>query len=259
MRDGKVRKILCACFIVFLMAVAFTCALAETAGGSEVEGVLEVSNVMDESWASTLTTFVLFAALVVVTLLITGFVLYRKQKNKYEDMIACLNTQMSNIKKGADAKLKVERDRYKGYCDSIKYTSERNLEKMRAIDARKICELKENIESLQVGLDLYREQYRRALVLHPSLEDEINHMIANEKREHDIECARAFDEAASEFDGRSATRQMFEDLKKTMELYNRLTPAQKTLVCGDVKRIKQMLEESTAFKKKYEQETRAYV
>lgn len=255
MRNGRLRKVFLAVLMVLMMLASF--AFAESSSAEKITEV--VSNTVDESWASTLATFALIFTLIVVTLIITSLVLYRKQKNKYEDKIAYLNTQMSNFKKGADARLKVERDRYKGYCDSIRYTSERNLEKMRSIDARKICELKKNIESLQVGLDLYREQYRRAIVLHPNLENEINIMIINEKKEHDVECAKAFDKAAREFEGRSATRQMYDDLRKTMNMYMMLTGEQKKLVTADVKRIKKMLEESTTFKRKYEQETRAYV
>ena len=169
-------------------------------------------------------------------------------------MINCLKKRMLSMKGEADSKLQSERAVNDANLYGIRQSNERKLNSINLSHRKEIQALEENIESLEIGLKLYREQYERAVRLYPSLEEEINRMVVKENEERDLERARAFDVAASEFDGRSATRQMVEDLKKTLEMYTLLSPSQKSLVKADVTRIKRMLEEAIAFRKKYEEE-----
>ena len=136
--------------------------------------------------------------------------------------------RMFSMKGEADAKLQSERAVNDANLYGIRQSNERKLNSINLSHRKEIQALEENIESLEIGLKLYREQYERAVRLYPSLEEEINRMVVKENEERDLERARAFDVAASEFDGRSATRQMVEDLKKTLEMYTLLSPSQKS-------------------------------
>ena len=265
MRSGGVRRFLII-GLVLILACLNLCAMAEDNGGvtngsgeiitetTEDVDVARIREEIDESWASTITTFALISAAAFVVITVGGMVLLRKQKCKYETVISSLRRQMTGIRSEADAKIRAERAMNDAHIYSIKQNNARDLKGAMLSNEKTIRELKETIETLQKGVDLYREQYRRATVLHPNLEEEINRMLVRENEERNIERAKAFDVAASEFDGRSATRQMVEDLKKTMEMYTLLSPSQKSLVKADVNRIKRMLEEAIAFRKKYEEE-----
>lgn len=202
----------------------------------------------------TVSTFAVIAIALFVAMFKVGLILYHNQKNKYEAVISGLKKRMLTMKSESDAKLQSERAVNDANLYGIRQSNERKLKSVISNYEREIQELKDNVKSLEKGLGLYKQQYERATALHPSLEEEINQMIAKENEERDLERARAFDAAASEFDGRSATRQMVEDLKKTMDIYMLLSPSQKSLVKADVNRIKRMLEEAIAFRKKYEEE-----
>ena len=161
---------------------------------------------------------------------------------------------MSEIRSEADARIRAERIRNNASISSLRRRSARELDEFKVKNENEVKELKETVASLQNGLELYREQYRRAVVLHPNLTEEINRMIIKENEERDIKSAREFDNVASDFDGRSATRHMVDELKKTLDMYANLSPAQKSLVKANVNRLRQMLDEAIAFEKKYEQE-----
>ena len=267
MRNGKLRKFLAIGLVVvfFLFGVN---AIAEESGLAEFESgetvaklttsdsvdIDEIRKEIDESWASTITTFTMGGIAVFVVIIVAGLMLHRKQRRKYEAVISGLKKRMFSMKGEAEAKLQSERALNNAERYSIRESNERKLNSINLSHRKEIQALEENIESLEIGLKLYREQYERAVRLYPSLEEEINRMVVKENEERDLERARAFDVAASEFDGRSATRQMVEDLKKTLEMYTLLSPSQKSLVKADVTRIKRMLEEAIAFRKKYEEE-----
>lgn len=265
MRSVGVRRLL-VIGLVIILACLNLCAMAEDNGGitngsgeiiTETTDDVDFTKIreeIDESWASTVTTFALMSVAAFVVITVGGIVLLRKQKHKYEIVISSLRRQMTGIKSEADAKIRAEKAMNDAHIYSIKQNNARDLKGAMLSNEKTIRELKETIETLQKGVDLYREQYRRATVLHPNLEEEINRMLVRENEERNIERAKAFDVAAGEFDGRSATRHMVDSLKKTLNMYTMLSPAQKNLVKADVNRIKRMLEEAITFEKKYEQE-----
>lgn len=111
--------------------------------------------------------------------------------------------------------------------------------------------LNDTIESLQKGLDLYKEQYRRALVLHPGLDNEIDKMIKEEVIMADIDKANEFDTAAGRFDGVSANRYIVEELEQVIIMYNKLTSAQKHYVVSDIQKIYNLYSASFNLQKKY--------
>lgn len=265
MRSGEVRRFLIIGLMIILVSLNL-CAMAEDNGGitngsgeiiTETTDDVDVAKIreeIDESWASTLTAFVMMSVAAFVVIMVGGIVLHRKQKHKYETVISSLRGQMTGIRREADAKIRAERAMNDAHIYSIKQNNAREMNGARLANEKTIRKSQETIETLQKGVELYREQYRRATVLHPNLEEEINRMLVRENEERNIERAKAFDVAAGEFDGRSATRYMVDSLKKTLDMYAMLSPAQKNLVKADVNRIKRMLEEAIAFEKKYEQE-----
>ena len=219
----------------------------------EIE-IEQIRKQIDESWSTTLTTFITIAILVLILVSTTSVLLIRKQKHKYDSQINFLRRRMSEIKNEADARIRTERNRNDTYVSNLRRRNALDMDGYKVKNEREVRELKDMVESLQNGLNLYREQYRRTAILHPNLAEEINRMIIKENEERDIKSAKEFDTAASEFDGRSATRHMVDSLKKTLDMYANLSPAQKGLIKADVKRLKQMLDEAIASEKKYEQE-----
>ncbi len=220
---------------------------------STTEEKAEIEQI-SEGESTTLTIFVILAIISLILLGTTGVVLLRKQKHKYDIQINFLRKRMSEIKSEADARIKAEHNRSEMRMGNLQRRNAREMDGLKVKSKKEISELKETADSLQNGLDLYREQYRRAVVLHPNLNEEINRMIIKENEERDIKIAKEFDVAAGDFYGRSATRYMVDELKKTLEMYADLSTAQKSLVKADVNRIRQMLDEAIAFEKKYEQE-----
>ena len=220
---------------------------------SEIE-IEQIKKEVNESWLSTLTTFATLEIILLILAGITSIILLRKQKNKFVSQIDFLKKRMSEIRSEADARIRAERIRNNASISSLRRRSARELDEFKVKNENEVKELKETVASLQNGLELYREQYRRAVVLHPNLTEEINRMIIKENEERDIKSAREFDNVASDFDGRSATRHMVDELKKTLDMYANLSPAQKSLVKANVNRLRQMLDEAIAFEKKYEQE-----
>lgn len=263
MYKGRVRRFLIIGLVIILTCLNL-CAMAEGDGkftnrSDEISvtdnvDIEKIREEIDDSWAETLTTFVLMSLAVFFIITVGGIVLLRKRKNKYEAIIRSLKKQMTETKSRAEAIVKAERAMNEAYVYSVRQDNVKNMKGAMINTEKTISELKETIETLQKGVDLYREQYRRATILHPNLEEEINRMIVRENEKRDIERAKAFDVAAGEFDGRSATRYMVDSLKKTLNMYATLSPAQKNLVKADVNRIKRMLEEAIAFEKKYQQE-----
>lgn len=114
-----------------------------------------------------------------------------------------------------------------------------------------VKKLQEYNTSLQNGLDMYKEQYRRALMLHPNLENEIDKMIKEEIIRADIAKANEFDELASKFVSRSASRYIVEELEKVFCVYNDLTNAQKHYVMADVQKLSALYEASFKLQSEY--------
>ena len=183
MRNGKLRKFLAIGLVVvfFLFGVN---AIAEESGLAEFESgetvaklttsdsvdIDEIRKEIDESWASTITTFTMVGIAVFVVIIVAGLMLYRKQRRKYGNVINGLKKRMFSMKGEADAKLQSERAVNDANLYGIRQSNERKLNLINLSHRKEVQALEENIESLEIGLKLYREQYERAVRLYPSLE-----------------------------------------------------------------------------------------
>lgn len=128
---------------------------------------------------------------------------------------------------------------------------ESELKKITEQFKNEVKRLQEYNTSLQNGLDLYKEQHRRALILHPDLENEIDRMIKEEIIRDDIAKANEFDELASRFISRSASRYIAKELEQVLSAYNRLTNAQKHYVMADVQKLFALYESSFKLQSEY--------
>lgn len=145
--------------------------------------------------------------------------------------------------------LKSERNKnLKTYNELIgEYESE--IRKITAQFKSEVNKLAEYNISLQNGLDLYKEQQRRALILHPDLESEIDRMIKNEIIQADIEKAHEFDKAAEKVAFKAASRYMVEELEMVFDMYNKLSEAQKQYVATDMEKLSYLYQASNELQK----------
>lgn len=126
---------------------------------------------------------------------------------------------------------------------------ESELRKITVQFKNEVNKLQEYNTSLQSGLDMYKEQQRRALILHPDLESEIDRMIKNEVIQADIEKAREFDKAAEKVAFKAASRYMVEELEMVFDIYNKLSEAQKQYVATDMEKLSYLYQASNELQK----------
>lgn len=147
--------------------------------------------------------------------------------------------------------LKNERKEHYKLCKQIIAEDEGNMNKQKKEYESKIKELQEHNESLQNGLDMYKEQQRRALILHPDLETEIDRMIKEEIIRNDIEKANEFDKIADEVIHKSASRYIVDELREVFDAYNKLTNNQKGYVVTDIEKLSYLYKASLGFYNAY--------
>lgn len=147
--------------------------------------------------------------------------------------------------------LKNERKEHYKLCKQIIAEDEDNMNKQKKEYESKIKELQEHNESLQNGLDMYKEQQRRALILHPDLETEIDRMIKEEIIRNDIEKANEFDKIADEVIHKSASRYIVDELREVFDAYNKLTNNQKGYVVTDIEKLSYLYKASLGFYNAY--------
>ncbi len=88
--------------------------------------------------------------------------------------------------------LKAERIRNSKVYYQLLLEDEAQFEKLRRQYEEEYAKMEAYSNSLEKGIELYKEQQRRALVLYPNLEIEIDRMIKAETIQTDVEKARAF-------------------------------------------------------------------
>lgn len=147
--------------------------------------------------------------------------------------------------------LKNEKSQNLKTYNSLVNGHESELRKITEQFKSEVKKLQEYNTSLQSGLDMYKEQHRRALILHPDLENEIDRMIKEEIIRSDIAKANEFDELASKFVSRSASRYIVEELEKVFCVYNNLTDSQKHYVMADVQKLSALYEASFKLQSEY--------
>lgn len=125
------------------------------------------------------------------------------------------------------------------------------IEKLQARHKNEMRNLREMNASLQKGFDMYKEQYRRALLLYPNLDIEIDKMIKEEMVKADISKANEFDEFASRFVSRSASRYITEELEQLFIRYDSLTDEQKHYVMADIEKLSDLLNASLKLQQEY--------
>lgn len=169
------------------------------------------------------------------------------ERKKAKDMLEEQIDKYNNLRED----LKNERKEHYKLCKQIIAEDEESMNKQKKEYESQIKELQEHNASLQNGLDLYKEQQRRALILHPDLEAEIDRMIKEEIVRNDIEKAKEFDEIADKIAHKSASRYIVDELKEVFDAYNKLTNNQKGYVVTDIEKLSYLYNASLGFYNAY--------
>lgn len=162
-------------------------------------------------------------------------------------MFSQLNEDISTLRNN----LKLEKDKNLQIFNALIVDHEAELRKITEDYRSEIKKLQEYNNSLQNGLDMYKEQQRRALILHPDLENEIDRMIKEEIIRADIEKAKEFDELANNVAYKTASRYIADELKDVLTKYNELTDNQKGYIASNIEQIYSLYEASSRLQNMY--------
>lgn len=162
-------------------------------------------------------------------------------------MFSQLNEDIGTLRNN----LKSEKDKNLQICNALIVDHEAELRKITEDYRSEIKKLQEYNNSLQNGLGMYKEQQRRALILHPDLENEIDRMIKEEIIRADIEKAKEFDELANNVAYKTASRYIADELKDVLTKYNELTDNQKGYIASNIEQIYSLYEASSRLQNMY--------
>lgn len=173
--------------------------------------------------------------------------LYLNKSKSARNMFSQLNEDISTLRNN----LKLEKDKNLQIFNALIVDHEAELRKITEDYRSEIKKLQEYNNSLQNGLDMYKEQQRRALILHPDLENEIDRMIKEEIIRADIEKAKEFDELANNVAYKTASRYIADELKDVLTKYNELTDNQKGYIASNIEQIYSLYEASSRLQNMY--------
>ena len=109
-------------------------------------------------------------------------------------------------------------------------------------------------DKLNKNLSDFKERIRRAKILYPNLDTEIEEQIAEEKRQFDMAVAAKVDMAISRVINLPAERDNYYEFSKAVSSYDSLTVQQKTYIKADITRVKALYNEALEKKNDYEKQ-----
>lgn len=182
---------------------------------------------------------------------VIAFIIVLLLKENEHKRVAKLEEDLIENDKAYKRSLNLEKNRQSELYNQLLVEDEAELQDQKEKYEKEIADLQELNASLQNGIEMYKEQQRRALILHPDLETEIDRMIKEEIVKADIEKANEFDEVANKVTFKPASRYIVEELKNVLDVYSKLTDAQKGYVTTDVEKLSYLYQASSGLQKAY--------
>jgi uncharacterized protein len=138
---------------------------------------------------------------------------------------------------------------------SIKQEYTKKIESLKTKNKRTETLLEETVkirENLSSELSTLKDRHSRIVTMYPSIDEEVDKMIEEETRQKDIAAANEVDEAISKVINRKPDKDNVCSFEKVISAYSSLTETQKSYSFGNMKKVRDLYEQSVVLKEEYE-------
>lgn len=203
-----------------------------------------------------------FAMIVIIVALI--LVIYKKKQENSE--LSENNQSLSESLRISKSNLDTQYKNYQKQKETLTKQSERERSELKYAHEREVKRLNGKIDELS---DLNRELHlsrselvsrlstmddwqKRVVKLHPGINDEVNAMIEQEIKEHNMQEARKVDSLISGVINLSSDRTLVSKFSSALQAYSALTDTQKTYVTSDIQKLRRLQSDSVQAQQEYE-------